>query len=272
MKKIIYDFGACRGENFPYYLLKSDLIIAVEANTENCNYIKTKFAKEIDEGKIILETCILSENNNKKEKFYIHKEDYLLGQYPKPNDKNIENFIVTELESKDVITIIKSYGEPYYIKIDLEQYDNVILKRILSNKIIPNYISAEATSTEILDSFLLIGKYKAFKLVEGNNVEYLYKKTEINTAKNKINHSFSKNSAGPFGNDIYGDWIDKNNFIEFMNYKKIGWRDIHCSSIDSPEKEENYKKYINIDNKREKYAKRNKRFSRLISKLNFFNN
>ena len=57
-----------------------------------------------------------------------------------------------------------------------------------------------------------------------------------------------------------------------MNYKKIGWRDIHCSSIDSPEKEENYKKYINIDNKREKYAKRNKRFSRLISKLNFFNN
>ena len=84
MKKIIYDFGASDGKNIPYYLLKSDLIIAVEANTENCNHIKTKFAKEIDEGKIILETCILSENNNKKEKFYIHKEDYLLGQYPNP--------------------------------------------------------------------------------------------------------------------------------------------------------------------------------------------
>jgi len=31
MKKIIYDLGSGNGDNIPYYLLKSDLVIAVEA-------------------------------------------------------------------------------------------------------------------------------------------------------------------------------------------------------------------------------------------------
>ena len=35
MKKIIYDFGASDGKNIPYYLLKSDLIVAVEANPKS---------------------------------------------------------------------------------------------------------------------------------------------------------------------------------------------------------------------------------------------
>ena len=40
MKKVIYDFGASDGRNIPYYLLKSDLVIAVEANPKNCEVIK----------------------------------------------------------------------------------------------------------------------------------------------------------------------------------------------------------------------------------------
>ena len=43
MKKIIYDFGACRGENIDYYLLKSNLVVAFEANPNNCKYIQEKF-------------------------------------------------------------------------------------------------------------------------------------------------------------------------------------------------------------------------------------
>ena len=32
MKRIIYDLGAAKGENIDYYLLKSDLVVCVEAN------------------------------------------------------------------------------------------------------------------------------------------------------------------------------------------------------------------------------------------------
>jgi predicted O-methyltransferase YrrM len=36
-KKIIYDFGSNNGDDIPYYLLKSDLVIAVEANPALCD-------------------------------------------------------------------------------------------------------------------------------------------------------------------------------------------------------------------------------------------
>ena len=42
MKKIIYDLGSNNGDNIPYYLLKSDLVIAVEANPKLCEIIKKK--------------------------------------------------------------------------------------------------------------------------------------------------------------------------------------------------------------------------------------
>ena len=54
MKKIIYDLGANNGDNIEYYLLKSDLIIAVEANPKLCDFITKKFQQEIDNKKLIV--------------------------------------------------------------------------------------------------------------------------------------------------------------------------------------------------------------------------
>ena len=53
MKNYLW-FRCCRGENLEYYLSKSDKVIAVEANPENCKIIKEKFFKEILEQKLIL--------------------------------------------------------------------------------------------------------------------------------------------------------------------------------------------------------------------------
>ena len=59
MKKIIYDLGASRGENLPYYLLKSELVIAVEANTENCKFINKKFQKQFKIARIHVWICYI---------------------------------------------------------------------------------------------------------------------------------------------------------------------------------------------------------------------
>tara|TARA_B100000795_G_scaffold256390_1_gene228762 strand:+ start:1356 stop:2177 length:822 start_codon:yes stop_codon:yes gene_type:complete len=270
MNKIIYDLGASRGENIPYYLLKSDLVIAVEADPQNCQYIEKKFHKEIKSGKLILESCILAEKNKKIEKFYIHKNNYLLGQFPRPIASLNNNFYEIDINCKDVLDVVKFYGKPYYIKIDLEEYDEIILKRILSNNIKPNYISIEATNPNIFKLLYSLGGYKSYKLVEGNNVEHVYKNTKI-YIKSIINkYSFPKNSAGPFGNEIDGAWINKENFTELMEFKSWGWRDIHCSLFDLPEKEINPKKYINIEIKRDKKVKLIKRLLRIRSKFNYF--
>ena len=269
MKKIIYDFGAARGENIPYYLLRSDFIVAIEADPENCNFIKNKFKKEIEDKKLFLENCIVTEKTEKNI-FYKHLNNYLLGQFPKPNQSLEINFKKLELVSKDVIQIIKTYGSPYFVKIDVEQYDEVILKRILSNNIKPNYISVEGTHPKMLDLLHNVGGYNSFKLVEGSDVEYLYRNSKIETGLTKKKYSFTKNSAGPFGNDIYGNWISKENFSKLMEFKQYGWRDIHCSFYDLAEETLNYVKYIDIEKKRKKKVRLIKRFLRIISKFNFF--
>ena len=270
MKKIIYDFGASRGENIPYYLLKSDLVVAVEADPDNYNFIKKEFQKEIEDKKLLIENCILGEENNTKKIFYKHKNNYLLGQFPKPSQNDLENFLAIELPCKDVVQIIKMYGDPHYIKIDVEQYDEIILKKILSNNIIPSYISVEGTHSKIFDLLHNLGGYSSFKLVEGNDVEYLYRNSKIMIGSAVKNFSFIKNSAGPFENDIHGEWIAKKNFAKLIEFKKFGWRDIHCSNIDSSDETANFEKYINIEKKRIKKTRLLRRFFRFIKKLNFF--
>ena len=272
MKKIIYDFGAGDGNNIPYYLLKCDLVIAVDANYLNCNIMKKKFFKEISEGKLIVENCIISNHNKENEEFFIHKKNNLLGQFPKPSDNLIENFYATRLKSLDVLSIFEKYGNPYYVKIDLEEYDNKILKRIFDNNINPIYISAEATNDEVITLFVNNQNYNSYKLIEGSTVGLLYRKINIYSQDQKIKFKFYENSAGPFGNDLLGNWIKKENFIQLMKYKKSGWRDIHASRIDNFEENINGDKYIEIEKNLIKKAKFIKRFLRLKAKLNLFKN
>jgi hypothetical protein len=49
MKKVIYDFGSNNGDDIPYYLKKSDLVVAVEADPLLCDHIKTRFSNEINQ-------------------------------------------------------------------------------------------------------------------------------------------------------------------------------------------------------------------------------
>jgi len=53
MKSIIYDFGANCGQDIFYYLLKSELVIAVEANKALCERIAIDFAPAIESGRLI---------------------------------------------------------------------------------------------------------------------------------------------------------------------------------------------------------------------------
>ena len=271
MKKIIYDFGACRGENIDYYLLKSNLVVAFEANPNNCKYIQEKFKQAILDKKLFLENCIVGEEDNlNDQKFYIHKNNYLLGQFPKPNKELLKNFIEIKVPHKNVIQIIKSYGKPYYIKIDLEEYDEIVLKKILSNNIKFEYISVEIKNLNTFNLFDSNLNCNSYKLVDGHNVEYVYKNLKISTNLDKKKYSFLANSAGPFGNDIKSSWITKKNFYELLKFKleREGWIDMHCSTIDLPEQEKNCKKYIQIEKIKDIKVKFFKKFQRLKSKLN----
>jgi FkbM family methyltransferase len=229
MKKIIYDLGSNNGSNIPYYLLKSDLVVAIEANPKLCEIIKKNFKKEIDNGKLVVENYIVTVlSDNEDRDFYLHRHYHFLSQFLTPNEDMLGQYLKVKLPSRNIISIIKNYGEAYYIKIDLEHYDSYILKELLLRKIYPKYLSVESHSREIIDIIIQNGKYKSFKLVDGSQVPKRYKDRIINN----INYSFPRHSAGPFGNDIDGQWMEEKNFLFLLSMVGFGWKDIHCSLED----------------------------------------
>jgi FkbM family methyltransferase len=233
-KKIIYDFGSNNGDDIPYYLLKSDLVIAVEANPALCEQIKNRFKEQISNGNLIVENCILNTAKSSDQvAFYIHKTDHKLSQFLKPT--NIDQFEEMLLPSKNVIEIIRKYGEPYYIKIDLEHYDQIILQELFINNIMPPYISSESHSIKVFSLLLVLGKYNSFKLVDGDSVSNRYKNHNITTNNGNILYSFPQHSAGPFGNDISGPWMTPNHFFRTLAFAGLGWKDIHASNIEEPD-------------------------------------
>ena len=237
MKKIIYDLGANNGDNISYYLMKSDLVVAVEANPKLCKQITDKFKEEILKGRLVVENFIITVDRDDDEKdFYIHKDADVLSQFPEPNKELINHFIKTKLPSKNLIELIKKYGSPYYIKIDVENYDYKILSEIFKKNIYPNYFSVECYNSEIFHEIVNNKNYNSYKIVCGSNVNQKYKNNVLFLGKDKIKYSFPAHSAGPFGNDIHGKWLSRKNFILLYSLRNTTWIDIHCSKDDIPSK------------------------------------
>ncbi|WP_075501179.1 FkbM family methyltransferase [Candidatus Pelagibacter communis] len=237
MKKIIYDLGANNGDNISYYLMKSDLVVAVEANPKLCKQITDKFKEEILKGRLVVENFIITVDRDDYEKdFYIHKDADVLSQFPEPKKELINHFIKTKLPSKNLIELIKKYGSPYYIKIDVENYDYKILSEIFKKNIYPNYFSVECYNSEIFHEIVNNKNYNSYKIVCGSNVNQKYKNNVLFLGKDKIKYSFPAHSAGPFGNDIHGKWLSRKNFILLYSLRNTTWIDIHCSKDDIPSK------------------------------------
>jgi|TARA_B100000929_G_scaffold224065_1_gene180405 hypothetical protein len=131
-KKIIYDIGSNNGDDIPYYLLKSDLVVAVEANPRLCDLIKNRFKEEIKNGSLVVENCVVQINDQvDKVPFYIAKNNHVLSQYPKPS--NINDYEEIYLPSKDIIKIIKDAELTALLTKNLKKYRPYIIKRTLQS-------------------------------------------------------------------------------------------------------------------------------------------
>ncbi len=231
----IYDIGANNGDDVEYYLKKADKVVAVEANLELCKIISDKYSKHISSGALSVENCALTLDGAGEEiDFYICKENHVLSQVEKPS--HTEVFDKVHVKTKSIVDLVRNYGYPYYIKIDIEGSDTFVLRELLQAGIMPTFISAESHTAEIFAILLAIGGYRSFQLVEGSSVPILYNNHKIQTKSGIEHYSFPNHSAGPFGEDIKGDWMNPEDFHKYLGVSGFGWKDIHATTeiIPSP--------------------------------------
>ena len=233
---VIYDLGSNNGDDVAYYLKKADTVVAVEANPALATEISRRFSDEIAAGRRVVENCVITTSSYPDEvTFYVHRTNHVLSQFPRPDDSIIHHYDAILLPAKSVVDLVRAHGEPLYVKIDVEHFDQVVLADLFAHNIRPPYISAEAHTIEVFSLLFTAGRYRAFKLVDGPTVARQYKAHTIKTVNGEARHSFPHHSAGPFGEDIPGGWMTPDNFFRFLAFEELGWKDIHATSLVDPD-------------------------------------
>ena len=237
-RTVIYDFGANNGDDIPYYLKKADLVVAVEANPALCQAMRNRFATELAADRLRIENCVLVAQSDaasaQEVPFHLHKRHHVLGQFPQPEATVLADYDRVLLPAQSALAILQRHGPPHYLKLDIEGYDEVILRELLSNNIRPAYLSAEFSSVRVFALLAGLGDYAAFKLVEGKTVADTFRNHPIRTGAGNELYSFPTHSAGPFGDDLPGPWLNADDFFPLLAAKGTGWRDIHATSLVQP--------------------------------------
>jgi hypothetical protein len=101
-----------------------------------------------------------------------------------------------------------------------------------------------------------LGGYASFNLVDGARVRHQYRETSIRTRDGSETYAFPHHSAGPFGEDIDGEWMSADDFLRRLAFEGLGWKDIHATTeiAPHPEPEPALRRYARQMRRRQTYA------------------
>ena len=224
--KIVYDFGANRGSNIPYYLSRGFRVVAVEANPKLSQSISQYY--ENHPSVAVENVCVVSDETDVSVPFYIHKTNDVLSASQNDLDKD-NNFERIDVRGLTPDQLFSRHGAPFFVKIDLEGLDGPIANAVLRSAQDLPYISAEAHSIEPFCHFVSAG-YRHFKIVEAPFVGSRY--YNLSERAGMAEFAFSYHDAGPFGEDIPGIWLNVDEAFSYLQRYGIGWKDIHARRAD----------------------------------------
>ena len=227
-KKIIYDVGMHKGEDTKYYLARGFKVIAFEADPDLAKACRIKFKKQIDDGNlIIIEGAIIKNDNQETVTFYKNNKKSDWGTVVESRaQRNLFLGAASKTITVPVVNfakILEKYGEPYYLKIDIEGMDLICLKKLLNLTYRPAYISIESnklTLNLIKEEFEVLRKlgYQDFKIQQQQFIPSLEVPAHSKEG-NYIDYSFEYGSTGLFGSDLPNQWLDYKQALR--EYKKI---------------------------------------------------
>ena len=222
----IYDVGMNNGDDTEYYLAKGHKVISIEANPELCRLAEDRFTQEIAEDRCVILNVGVADKAGFLD-FYLNTEDHVTSTFvPQPNHHGRYRVIPTRVER--LSNIIKKYGEPLYVKIDIEGMDFPVLRELFLAGVCPLNISAEAHKLDVFCMLVSMG-YDQFKIVDSPRVSEEFAQHPIRQLNGDIvPFDFKHNSSGPFGEDLPGHWLPAQQIVEKLLARQDTWQDMHA--------------------------------------------
>jgi FkbM family methyltransferase len=202
-KNLIFDIGLNTGQDAEFYLKKGFRVVAVEANPAIAEKAQERLAHFGPQLRIVKRGI---GPNDGVLPFYVsrrhHEQSTFLKEYTEGWDLGYDEI---QVPVGSVIPIIAEFGTPYYMKIDIEAWDMVVLSQLKETDYRPTFISVETgPTTDWVDALEGLG-YTGFKLVnQSKNPEM----TPPKPAKEGqyTQHVFEWGTSGLFGDEIPGEW------------------------------------------------------------------
>jgi FkbM family methyltransferase len=230
---LIYDVGLHQGQDTDYYLKKGYRVVAFEANPENAEFCRERFAKAISEGRLIIVEGAITDktsasNPSPKTRFYRNINSSLWGstceEWAFRNEVMGTTNEIIEVDVVDLAECLEKYGIPFYLKADIVGSETLCLKALLDFENKPDYISIRSEKVifnKLLEEFRLLQElgYDQFKAIQQDVTDWQVPLHSNNGNGNGNVYTFQEGASGPFGEETKGIW--KNYEQVLQEYRRI---------------------------------------------------
>ena len=145
-KDLIYDVGFHQGEDTEFYLTKGFKVVAIEAHPALYHAGRQKFIHDIESGRLVLLNVAVAETSGPIS--FFESDNDVWGSIRRDAAKRNEwlgaGWREITVEGRQIGEILRQFGIPYYMKVDIEGADLLCLKALAEFDDRPQYISIEA--------------------------------------------------------------------------------------------------------------------------------
>lgn len=194
---LIFDLGLYEGQDSRFYLDKGFRVVAVEAHPEYADRARISFAKEIEAKRFFLiERAVWSKAD---ETITFHMQGAQSSAFKEAADLNAPSKPV-ECLTTTLNQLVSAYGTPYYLKVDIEGADAIVVDQLRSLERKPAYTSIETDQPKAIIELAEIG-YSQFQIV---NQEYHWMTSEPHPALEgrRAGIKLDGNFTGLFGREL----------------------------------------------------------------------
>jgi FkbM family methyltransferase len=219
---LIYDVGAHKGEDTEFYLSCGFRVVAVEANPKLAEAIRERFASAIASGDLVVLQVAIAESEGTTD-FYENKLSVWGTINPTWAERNkslgAESRVVP-VPTVKFESILREYGVPYYLKVDIEGSDLLCMEALQDFPTKPRFLSIESDKVSwknLLREFELFRTlgYTRFQVVDQREVEH----------QRVQNFRFKDGSSGRFGDmHPFREWLTEEQAIAAYRRAFIGYR------------------------------------------------
>lgn len=219
---LVYDIGAHTGEDTAFYLSKGFRVVSVEANPDLCAELSKRFAGAVAEGRLKVVNKAVARQRGSITFYRMEQQSYwgtCDPAFAEDYRRRGENSSPIEVPAATMSDLVNEYGDPYFVKVDIEGMDLVPIEGLKSCSYRPRYVSMEAERGSFLNLQLEIQTlvdlgYDRFKCVSQRGVQ---------GQMMAPGQTFPLHSSGHFGEEAPGPWLTADEVLAV--YRKVFWRE-----------------------------------------------